>query len=168
MIASTRWWFSVALLPMAALATTVVPHTLAQRAQASDRVALVQVLSHRVEGPPKNMKTLTEVAVGEDVRGAGPKHLTIVQIGGSSQGYEMHIPSDPHFDVGEVSLVFLKCDGDRCALVALGEGKIQITQDTAVVHDMFSGEFIRRPLREVIAELRAVPLPSKPTGVVTK
>ena len=159
-----RWSVgALIMVPLAAVATTLVPHTLADRAQVSDRVALVQVLSRRVEGEPKRMKTITEVAVGDDIRGSGPTHLTIVQIGGSSQGYEMHIPGDAPFDVGEVSLVFLKCDAARCALVALGEGKIQIHGDYAVVHDMFSGDFIRRPLRDVVAELRLVPI-KPPSG----
>ncbi len=147
---------------VAAFATTIVPHTMAQRAEASDRVALVQVLSRRVEGDVRALKTVTEVAVGEDIRGKGPSHLSIVQIGGSSGGYELHVPGDASFEVGEVSVVFLKCDGARCALVAFGEGKIQINGELAVVHDMFSNQFSRRPVREVIAELKAAQTPSTP------
>ncbi len=155
------------MLPVAAYATTIVPHTLVQRAQASDRVAMVQVLSHRVEGTAGQMKTLTEVAVGDDIRGTGPSHLTIVQIGGSASGYELRIPGDASFDVGEVSLVFLRCDGARCGLVALGEGKVQLTGDTAVVHDLFTGEFVRRPLSELLNELRSAPAAAKPGGTTT-
>ena len=158
------------MLPVAAFATTIVPHTLAQRAQASDRVAMVQVLSRRVEGTANALKTITEVAVGDDIRGTGPSHLSIVQIGGSANGYELHIPGDASFDLGEVSLVFLRCDGSRCSLVALGEGKVQITGDTAVVHDLFTDEIVRRPLRAVLDEIRGVPPAVKPgpgTGVGT-
>lgn len=152
-----------ALVPVAAWATTIAAHTVAERAQESDRVALVQVLSRRVEGRAGAMKTLTEVAVGDDVRGHGPSHLTIVQLGGSADGYEMHVPGDAAFDVGEVSLVFLRCDGgSRCGLVAFGEGKIQISGEFAVVHDMFTNQYLRRPLASLLSELRALPVPGRP------
>jgi len=161
-----------AFLPVVASATTIVPHTLAQRAQASDRVALVQVLSRIVVGDPQHLKTLVEVAVGDDIRGTGASHLTIVQIGGSKDGYEMHIPGDAVFDVGEVSLVFLRCDQARCALVAMGEGKVQVNGETAIVHDLKTNEFVRTPLASVIAELRQVPsVPGTPGpggGVIVK
>lgn len=165
---SRHWWWLGALVPMGALATTMVSHTLAQRAQASDRVALVQVLSRRVEGEPTHLKTLTEVSVGTDVRGRGPSYLTIVQIGGSMNGYQMHIPGDASFEVGEVCLVFLRCDDARCALVAMGEGKVPISQGQAVVHDLFTGRFIRRSLTELIAQLRAVPVVPPVGGVGTQ
>lgn len=129
----------------------------------------MQVLSRTVVGDPQHMKTIIEVAVGDDVRGTGPSHLSIVQIGGSKDGYDMHIPGDAEFDVGEVSLVFLRCDQARCALVALGEGKVQISGSFAVLHDLFTGEYSRRPLRDVLTELRAVPsLPGSGGGVVLK
>ena len=74
------------VLPSLAVATSLIPHTLLQRAEQADRVVLVQVLSQKVEetkGAEIPLKTLTKVAVGQDLRGTGPSELTIVQLGGN-------------------------------------------------------------------------------------
>jgi hypothetical protein len=149
------------LCPVLALATTIVPHTLADRARDSDRVVLVQVLSRRTSvdpADPRKMKTLTEVVVGQDVRGKGPERLTVVQLGGRNGGWEQKVPGDATFSVGETAVLFLKCIApERCALVAFGAGKIQVAGGDALYQDLFSGKWVRRPLPDLIAELQKVP-----------
>ena len=110
------------VLPSLAVATSLIPHTLLQRAEQSDRVVLVQVLSQRVEetkGAEFPLKTLTRVVVGQDLRGSGPAELTIVQLGGSLGLQTMEIPGDAKFHMGETAVVFLRCRlaVDRCHLV---------------------------------------------------
>jgi hypothetical protein len=150
--------FALVLCPALVLATTLVPHTLADRAREAQRVVLVQVLSHRtVADPadPRKLKTLTEVVVGQDVKGSGPDRLTVVQLGGKNGGWEMHIPGDATFHTGETAVLFLKCQAaDRCALVALGAGKLEVVGGDALYVDLFTGKWVRRPLAEVFDEVK--------------
>ena len=78
---------------------------------------------------------------------------------------QLFVPGDADFAVGERALVFLHCtSSDRCYLVAMGEGKLPVVDgDKVIVHDMVTNENARRPLRDVIAELRALP-PGKVRG----
>ncbi|MFO0597675.1 MAG: hypothetical protein U0228_20380 [Myxococcaceae bacterium] len=146
------------LLPILAIATTLVPHTLRERAQQSDRVALVQVLSQRTERTADAtfpLKTYTTVAVGTDLRGTGPAQLTIVQIGGSDGALTQIIPGDAQFRVGETAVVFVTCKlgPDRCHLVALGAGKLDVQGDTVFVPDLHTGAWSKKTLKELTAEV---------------
>jgi hypothetical protein len=151
-------WSVVICASSLALASTIVPHTLAQRAQRADRVAVVQVLSQWVErsGPAERptLKTFTRVAVGDEVRGAGSKELTIVQFGGREGPWSLQVPGDATFLVGETALVFLRCQAERCALVALGEGRLPVVNGEVFVRDLFSGQVAKRSVASVIAELK--------------
>ncbi len=145
-------------LPTLALATTLIPHTLLQRAEQSDRVVLVQVLSQSLEETPGAtipLKTLTHVVVGRDLRGSGPAELTIVQLGGARGLENTEVPGDAKFHLGETAVVFLRCRlaVDRCHLVAMGEGKLEMAGDEVFVRDLFSGKWARRTLASLVAEL---------------
>lgn len=158
------------VLPSLAVATSLIPHTLLQRAEQSDRVVLVQVLSQRVEetkGAEFPLKTLTRVVVGQDLRGSGPSELTIVQLGGNLGLQTMEIPGDAKFHMGETAVVFLRCRlaVDRCHLVAMGAGKLEVAGEEVFVQDLFTGKWARRTLASLVAELApaAVPVvPGKP------
>lgn len=151
-------------LPTLAVATTLVPHTLLQRAEQSDRVVLVQVLSQRVEMTPGAaipLKTYTRVVVGQDLRGSGPAELTVVQLGGTVGAQAMEVPGDAKFHVGETAVLFLRCRlaVDRCHLVAMGQGKLEVTGEQASVQDLFTGKWSQRSLASLVSELS---LPVKP------
>lgn len=151
---------AVVALPLVAVATSQLPHTLAQRAQASDRVALVEVLDRRtVMDGPERFHTETRLKVLDDVRNGGPAEVTLLQLGGTLGARTVHVPGDADFAVGERALVFLHCrEPLRCVLVSMGEGKQPVVDgNQVVVHDMFTGAYTRRPLAQVVAELRAVP-----------
>ena len=139
------------------ISATWVPHTLKQRAQQADRVALVQVQSQRVEetGGAIPLKTLTVVRVERDVRGGGPREVTIVQLGGRRGLTVMEIPGDATFRVGERAVVFLRCrlTADRCHLVALGQGKLPMHGDEVEVFDLFTQLRSRRSLDSMLKEL---------------
>lgn len=154
-------------LPTIAVATTLVPHTLRQRAEESDRVALVQVLEQHVEetkGARIPLKTVTRLLVGQNIRGSGPTEVNVVQLGGRLGLTSMEVPGDATFHVGETAVVFLRCRlaVDRCHLVALGQGKLDVEGDFVFVQDLVHGTWARRPLSSLIAEL--VPVPSTPVG----
>ncbi|GMU59352.1 MAG: hypothetical protein AMXMBFR34_11150 [Myxococcaceae bacterium] len=140
-----------------ALASTIRAHTLADRFAASDRVALVQVVSRvtRAQGNERNLKTYTQLLIGESYKGSGPEEVTLVQLGGRLGEVESRIPGDADFAVGETALVFLHCpQAQRCYLVALGEGKLKIQGDQVLVHDLFTGAWHKRPLRALVADLK--------------
>lgn len=164
-------------LPTLAVATTLIPHTLLQRAEQSDRVVLVQVLSQRVEetkGASIPLKTLTRVVVGQDLRGSGPTELTVVQLGGNRGLETMEIPGDAKFHVGETAVLFLRCRlaVDRCHLVAMGQGKLDVAGNDVFVQDLFTGKWSRRTLTSLVAELAPVgpivPAPSTVTPAVKR
>jgi hypothetical protein len=157
-------------LPTLALASSIVPHTLLQRAEQSDRVALVQVISQTLEetpGGPFPLKTVTRVVVGQDVRGTGPMELNIVQLGGKRGLEAMEIPGDAKFHLGETAIVFLRCRlaADRCHLVALGQGKLETAGEEAFVQDLFTGKWARRSIASIVAEL-SPPAPVQPVKPV--
>ena len=150
-------------LPTLALATTLIPHTLLQRAEQSDRVVLVQVLSQKVEetkGADFPLKTLTRVVVGRELRGSGPAELTIVQLGGTRGLETVEVPGDAKFHPGETAVVFLRCRlaVDRCHLVAMGQGKLEMAGEEVFVQDLFTGKWARRTLASIVAELGPVPV----------
>lgn len=156
------------LAPLVALASSVIPHTLAQRALASDRVVIAEVTERKVvadPADPRRIKTHVQLSVRENVRGSGPDQVTIVQLGGTVGNTQYLVPGDATFAPGERALVFMHCvSSDRCYLVALRDGKLPIVdRDFVVVRDMMTDESTRRPLKEVVAELRALP-PGKVRG----
>jgi hypothetical protein len=145
-------------LPTVAIATTLIPHTLKQRAEQSDRVALVQVLSQRVEETPDaqiGLKTYTRVAIGADFRGTGPSEVTIVQLGGRLGLKTMDVAGDAKFHVGETAVVFMRCRlaPDRCHLVAMGAGKLEVVGEEALVQDLFTGKWSRERLTQLATEV---------------
>jgi hypothetical protein len=161
------------VLPTLAVATSLIPHTLLQRAEQADRVALVQVVDQRVEetkGAEIPLKTLTRVVVGQDFRGSGPTELTIVQLGGNLGLQTMEIPGDAKFHLGETAVVFIRCRlaVDRCHLVAMGQGKLDVAGDEFFVQDLFTGKWARRTLASLKAELSTVAPPSGPVKPAVK
>jgi hypothetical protein len=155
---SSRILLGLLAIPSLAVATTLIPHTLLQRAQQSDRVALVQVLSQRVEETNDSkipLKTYTRVAIGADYRGAGPGEVTIVQLGGRLGAKSMEVPGDAQFHVGETAVVFMRCRlaPDRCHLVAMGAGKLDVVGEEVLVQDLFTGKWDRRRLTKFAAEV---------------
>lgn len=169
-------FLALVAVPLTAAASTLVPHTLAQRAAEADRVVLAQVVDQRVErgGPGEfALKTLTRVVVGESVKGSGPAELTVVQLGGRLGLETMTVPGDARLVPGETAVLFLRCRRavDRCHLVALGAGKLDVVGGEALVKDLFTGGWARRELRALLDELRspAVGAPTvAPRGAVTR
>ncbi len=163
------------LVPLGALATTIIPHTVAQRAEVADRVVLAQVVAQHLEAQPKGhvvpFKTITSVVVGEDFKGSGPQALTIVQLGGRRGVETLEVPGDARFHLGETVVLFLQCRVavDRCHLVALGAGKLDVVGEHVLVQDLESGAWQRRRVADFAAEVKAVrparPAAPAPTGV---
>lgn len=147
---------ALALAPAAAFSTTLRVHTVQERAVASERVALVQVVSRevRADGPRNALKTFTRVVVGEDYKGRGPAELTVVQLGGVRGDVDARIPGDADFTPGETAVVFLRCRSpERCTLVAMGEGKLPVVAGQALVRDLATGRVTKTPLRQLPALL---------------
>jgi hypothetical protein len=163
------------LCPLVAFGTTIIPHTLAQRAQSADRVVLAQVVGQTVEdvaaGNIVPFKTVTSVIVGDELKGSGPRELKVVQLGGRRGAETIEVPGDARFHVGETAVLFLQCRvaADRCHLVAMGAGKLDVVGEHVFVQDLFTGAWSRRPYAELAAELRAVrPAPAGAPGTVTR
>ena len=155
---TSKFLAAALVLPVIAVASTLIPHTLGQRGEMADRVALVQVLESRVEpGNEKTpTKTITRVMVGEYFKGSGPDEFNIVQIGGVNGAETTHIPGDAEFSIGETAVVFVTCKlaKDRCHLVALGSGRLRF--DGAYVRDrnLFNGQWNVLSIDQLKAELK--------------
>jgi hypothetical protein len=150
-------------LGASAFAATQWAHTLAQRAAASDRVVVADVVGKTVVPDVHDVtipsKTITRLRVVENVRGSGPEWVDVVQLGGQLGNRVVGVAGDASFSIGERAVVFLHCpSAQRCYLVALSEGKLPVVDEGAtIIHDMVTGALERRPLREVLAEIRRVP-----------
>lgn len=151
--------FWLLLVPGLAFSSQVVKRTLGERARLADRVVLAQVLSSRTVaegGNPRALVTLTEVVVGESLKGQGPDWLTIVQRGGELGLYEVHVAGDARFVPSETALLFLRCpEPGVCVLTALGEAKVGVAGAEAHLFDLATARVTRRPLADVLAEVRA-------------
>lgn len=155
---ASRLLAGLVLLPVLAIASTLIPHTLRQRAERADRVALVQVVSQRVErtaDPQFPLKTFTQIVVGQDFKGTGPSTLTVVQIGGTDGPLQVQVPGDAEFRVGETAVVFLTCGQgpERCHLVALGSGKLNVEGEHVFVQDLFTSKWSRLTLSQLAGEV---------------
>ena len=167
---------ALALIPAWVTASSIVSRPLADRAREADRVVVVQVLSTRTElvgGNVRKMLTHTDVLVGDVLKGPkGPnvERITITQLGGRSGPWESHVPGDATFTVGETAVVLLKCSKamSQCGLLGLSEGKVQLVGNDAFVSDLATGRFTRRPVAELLAELRTATQPPAGTGGVTR
>ena len=154
-----RSWLYLLLVPGLALGSQIVKRTLTERARMADRVVLAQVLSSRVvaeNGNPRALMTMTDVIVGEHLKGQGPERLTILQRGGALGLWEVHIPGDARLINGETALLLLKCPEPAvCVRTALGEAKVGIQGADALLFDMATQQVTRRPLAQVKSEIRA-------------
>jgi hypothetical protein len=175
MRALRRSWLWLLLVPGVALGSQIVKRSLAERARLADRVVLAQVLSSRTVaqgGNPRALITLTEVLVGENLKGQGPERLTILQRGGALGLREVHVPGDARLVNGETALLLLRCpEAAVCVLTALGEAKVGVQGADALLLDLATHKVTRRPLNEVLSEVRAAvapapaPTPAPKTGV---
>lgn len=158
MRSGNRLLLFAAVLPAVALSSSLVPHSLEDRLRASDRVSLVQVLDSQTllqGGDPRRMRTETTVLVAEDIKGRGPQQLTVVQAGGRWGQWASHIPGDAVFARGETAVLFLKCpEPQRCGLVALGEGKLDVRDGRLTVNDLVAHTRSTVTLEQLIARLK--------------
>ena len=153
----------------AALASSVVPRSLEERVQRADRVVFAQVVGQRtvnqgtLERP--RLVTFTRVVVGEQLKGQGPAEFEVMQLGGRWGLWEQHVSDDARFEVGETAVLLLQCPAgpEVCRLYGLADGKLNVNGGDAFVRDMVSGQWSRRSLSELFAQLRraAAPVPAK-------
>lgn len=155
---SPRAALGLILIPVVALATSMTPHTLAQRAQEADRIALVQVLSRETvieNGDVRRMKTISRLAVARSFKGEGPDHVQLVQMGGKSGLWEARVPGDAQLEPGQTALVFLKCfQPTLCSLVALGAGALTMVDGQLLVPDLATNTVSKQPLAAVLTQLQ--------------
>jgi hypothetical protein len=146
------------LIPAVALAASITPHTIAQRAAEADRVVLVQVLSRETvlqDNDPRRMRTISQLAIAESYKGEGSMHVQLVQLGGKSGLYESHVPGDARLEVGTTALVFLKCGQPNvCSLVALGAGALRMVDGKLLVPDLKTNTYSKQTLADVVAQVR--------------
>ena len=72
----------------------------------------------------------------------------------------MQVPGDAKFNVGETAVLFLRCRVavDRCHLVAMAAGKLDVAGEEVFVQDLFTGKWGKRSLAALSAELSPGPV----------
>lgn len=170
-----RWVSAVAALlviaaPSSGDSTTLTSDaSLFERALRSERIVLAQVASSRTvvqNGDPRTMRTVTELVVGQTLKGSHLDAVTLVQLGGRWGLWESHVAGDAVFAPGETVIALLHCRGTAvCMLDALGEGRIKVVGDRAQVFSLRAGTTTVRPVSVVLAELSlAAGPPAAPTA----
>jgi len=156
------WIWAVCGIPCAALASSHVARSLAERAKDADRVVLAQVIDSSVRvpgGDVRQMTTVTTLAVREHYKGAPAERLEVVQLGGTYGLWETRFAGDAVFDPGETVLVFLRCRDpsvpQRCNLVDLGAGKLRVEFQGA--RQAVDDRGRQRALESIVDEVRQAP-----------
>lgn len=113
-----------------ALASTVVPLSLAGLTARSDRVIEGRVISVRyAKGPVLSpVVTFTTIRVTRDLAGSGAQSVVVHQLGGLRRGLRSRVVGDPIFHVGEDVVLFLRREPgqSRYVLTALGQATFRI------------------------------------------
>jgi hypothetical protein len=122
------------LVSLGAGATSQVDRPLEHRVARADQVVLARVVSTRVEreGDERpRLMTVVELEVEETLKGAPAKRLTLRQLGGSSEGWSMHLPDAPTFEPDERAVFLLRCrapaletEAKTCTLAGLRDAKL--------------------------------------------
>jgi hypothetical protein len=150
-------FLAATLFAVSVSASEVSPHSLAQRARASDRVVVGTVLkqsSFFADATQKDIRTVSEVAVSNQLKGSGPLALSVVQLGGTVGEASTVIVGDATLKVGQKAVFFLKCDGaSQCRLVALAYGVLPVEGDNVTYEDMFKRQTKTASLVQLKREL---------------
>lgn len=141
----------------------MVPRSLDDRARMADRVVFAQVVSSRTEnqGTAEKPRLVSyhHVVVGQDIRGAGPAELDIVQIGGKWGLWEQHVSEDAIFAPGETAVMLLNCrPAGGCRLAGLADAKLSVKGDDVFIRDMHTGEWSKQKVAPLLAHLKQLPL----------
>jgi hypothetical protein len=154
-----RWTLPALIASCAVFASSQMKRSIPERARASDRVVLADVLSARVElpdGNPRHMMTLTTLVVRERYKGGGPDRIEVRQLGGKSGLWETHVAGDAVPRPGETAILFLHCTDatapERCSMVGLGQGKLGVERGGAGFEAQVDGA--RRPLESIVDDIR--------------
>lgn len=113
------------------LATTLRRMDLSEMVAVADRVVHARVVGNRVYWEaPGQILTDTTFEVLSDVKGSGPKTLTITQLGGRIDPVELVVEGTPTFSEGEevVLLTELTPSGSR-VIVGLSQGVMRVHVD---------------------------------------
>lgn len=141
---------AVLLLPLTALATTVVPPEFPALVRESDyivraRVAHVAQEVHLRDGREVPF-TLVTLDVLEVIAGTPPTPLVLRQLGGRTSDGELTVAGVPRFQVGDEDILFVSGNGKNFhPLTAIGHGRYPVRYD-------------KKLRREYVARANGVPL----------
>ena len=117
---------ALALVPLAALATTVLPLTRADLASRADTIVRAKVGTRTTVRSEKTGRILTrtKLSVLATYKGEAKAELELEQMGGTLDGATLVVPGDARIATGEEAVLYLRCVGKaRCHVFGLGLGK---------------------------------------------
>ena len=131
-------WVGVSLVPVVASATVVEELSVEELAHEAVYVVRAQVgvqYVHPERGERGEIYTRTELTVLDYLKGDGPRHITVQQLGGDFGSYRMHVSGNAELRPGDEVIVFLDYD-EHSALsfvVGLAQGLFRVTRTPASV-----------------------------------
>jgi len=115
-----------------ASATTLRRMDLSDLVSHSNRVVHARTVSNNVYWDPTHTRIYTDTvfeAIGE-AKGAGPKRLTVTQLGGRIDPIEMLVEGTPAFTVGEEVVLFTEPNPEgNQMIVGLSQGVMRVKAD---------------------------------------
>jgi len=123
-------------------ATTLRRMDLPEMVAVADRVVHARVAGNLVYwGAPGQILTDTTFEVLSDVKGSGPKTLTVTQLGGRIDPVELHVEGTPVFTPSEEVVLFTEpTPGGRRVIVGLSQGVMRVQDDAETNEKVVRGE----------------------------
>ena len=117
-------------------------------------VILNEVLSDEGANGPKNVRTVTTIAVGQTLKGRHAETIEVIGLGGEVDGLRFNWPGVPRFEQGDEAILFLQrtpaagtllpglLAGDL-TVVGMDQGRLSIIEDEA------KGKVVKQSLGEM-------------------
>jgi hypothetical protein len=128
---------AVAIVAIPAWATTLVQMSLEQLSQAATDIVRGQVVYQESswDASHKLIRTVTQVAVEQRMKGQAPELIEIEQPGGKIGNLRLYVPGTVHFLPGAKYLLFVEpaqATPSRYLVVGMTQGAYRIYQDAAI------------------------------------
>lgn len=119
------------LVGVAAIATTVIPISVEKLVAESSNVVYARALEHSSSWNPERTRifTYTRFQVVQNWKGSAPSVITVRQLGGHADGYNMKVAGLRHWNNGDEAVLFLQPSSDASgnfAVTGLMQGDFRI------------------------------------------
>jgi hypothetical protein len=125
----TRLLFAIVLISAGCFATTVIPMSVERLTTQSTHVVFARALDHRSAWNPDHTRifTYTRFQVMQTLKGNPTSLITVKQLGGHADGYNMKVAGVRYFANGEDAVLFLqKASDSTFSVTGLMQGDFRL------------------------------------------